>query len=213
MPKLFGLRLPGWMDRMAYWRAKKITQCFPDNLQGLVLDVGCGDGSVTKALSEKKGITVWGIDVVNNFRYGFPFQVGDGRYLPYRDKSFDAVLLIYVLHHCADIEEVLQECQRVCKGIIILQEDVPTNPWNQWFTHLLDYLGNTVVLGLLSRLKHGGWELMKVPYNFRKDQEWKECFRKARLRLVAAEKVSIGPFDPVPHRQYVIRVDAGASGT
>ena len=211
MPKLFGLRLPSWMDRMALWRAQKIIQHFPNDLRGLVLDVGCGDGSVTDALSKEKGVTVWGVDVVNNFRYGFSFQVGDGSHLPYRDQSFDAVLLIYVLHHCSDIEEVLKECQRVSKGTIILQEDVPTNPWNKWLTHFLDCLGNTVVLGLLSLFKHGGWQLMKVPYNFRNDDEWKECFRAMGLKLIEAKKISLGPFDPVPHRQYVVRVDAGAS--
>jgi ubiquinone/menaquinone biosynthesis C-methylase UbiE len=202
--KSFRIILLNWMDKIACWRAQKIIQYFPDNIRGRILDVGCGDGSVTNVLKEKNGLDVWGVDIVNNFQYKLPFQVCDGKYLPFRDNTFDAVLIIYVLHHSSDIEGILKECQRVSKGIIIIQEDVPTNVLSKWVSSAFDYLGNILLLSLAGLILPGGWQLMEVPFNFRTDEQWKECFRKIGLKLLEEKKVTFSRLDPVPHRQYIV---------
>jgi ubiquinone/menaquinone biosynthesis C-methylase UbiE len=96
----------------------------------LVVDVGGGTGGVSAPLRAKVG----GILVVEPsetlVRRGrrrhqrLAFAVGDGRALPLRDASVDAVLLVEVLHHVSDAAAVLAEAARVLRpgGSLLVEE-------------------------------------------------------------------------------------------
>src|SRR5687768_3824759 len=63
-----------------------------------VLDIGCGHGYAIEVLESKLGCLAFGCDVVPAASRIKRFARFDGRNLPFRDKSVDAALLIFVLH-------------------------------------------------------------------------------------------------------------------
>ena len=42
----------------------------------------------------------------------------------FKDNFFDSAIIAYVLHHCDDPVSVLKEAKRVCRGNIIIFEDI-----------------------------------------------------------------------------------------
>src|SRR5947207_6839246 len=86
-----------------------------------VLDVGCGPGYVSAAVTERGAIAV-GIDfsreMVGIAKRMFPqieFREGDAQKLPFTDASFDRVLTNFALLHLAAPERACAEACRVLK--------------------------------------------------------------------------------------------------
>lgn len=86
-----------------------------------VLDIGCGPGNSTNALS-KTGANVTGIDfsqkmidaAINKYPE-IDFKHADAENIPEKDNTFDAVISNYVVHHLADPVKVFSEVARVLK--------------------------------------------------------------------------------------------------
>lgn len=105
----------------------------------VVLDAGCGTGWHSKILSEK-GHSIFGIDLsekqIAQAKRNNPlcnFMVGDIRYLPFDDDTFDVSYTINTLHHLGSWrvqEKALRELARVTKkdGLIIVHEMNTNNP-------------------------------------------------------------------------------------
>ena len=86
------------------------------NLQGLVLDVGCGVQAMPSYASEFAGELV-GIDPLRGeHKRGFEFVQGVAEYLPFRDRVFDRVLFATSLDHALVPELAIAEARRVCKA-------------------------------------------------------------------------------------------------
>ena len=88
-----------------------------------VLDLGCGFGAYSLALSEQ-GLKCFGCDI--NLEY-LRKAVAAGlsvtkveSVLPFRDRSFDTVLLFEVLEHVPDMEKVLCEAFRVARKNVLI---------------------------------------------------------------------------------------------
>src|SRR4051812_36431685 len=64
-----------------------------------VLDVGAWNCYLGQQLRDKMGCNVLSVDVVNANKTHMPFRLFDGRTLPVETQSYDAILLLYVLHH------------------------------------------------------------------------------------------------------------------
>ena len=112
---------------------------------GLVLDVACGPGRVTRALLEATSAHVIGLDLsesmlregVNKIAaVGLQDRVGlvlgRGEQLPFPDATFDALTFTYLLRYVADPVATLAELARVVKpggAIASLEFAVPTAPW------------------------------------------------------------------------------------
>jgi SAM-dependent methyltransferase len=97
-----------------------------------VLDVGCGNGYVLSRYA-LEGASVFGIDLTRTavglsrrrfdlMRLAGDFTVGNAECLPFRDRSFDCVCSMGVLHHTPDTRKAVAEVFRVLRpgGTVIL---------------------------------------------------------------------------------------------
>src|ERR1051326_2733592 len=80
----------------AYDMALEVARVLPPWAD--VLDVGCGNGFIAHHLSSLLGKPVVGLDVGESTAAQIKYLPYNGRHFPVRDRSFDAVLLCYVLH-------------------------------------------------------------------------------------------------------------------
>lgn len=83
-----------------------------------VLDVGCGDGQVSR-LATKLGVEVTGVDPtwncvrVAHARGGASFARAAAAQLPFADARFDAVVACLVFEHIRDVDSAIAEVARV----------------------------------------------------------------------------------------------------
>lgn len=93
-----------------------------------ILEVGCGDGVNLKAAQKiHPHIGIAGCDILEGGIIWPKSKVCDvTKKLPYKDKSFDIVLVAAVLMICEnyDIGEVMKELARIAKKEIILIEPI-----------------------------------------------------------------------------------------
>jgi ubiquinone/menaquinone biosynthesis C-methylase UbiE len=126
-----------------------------------VLDLGCGDGSIAKAvMNERPEYAFRGLDVFRRPQTWIPVDVFDGRTIPFPDRSFDWVTVVDVLHHTDTPGELLAEAARVSRLGVILKDHL-CNGFAAYPTlRFMDWVGNrghdvTLVYNYLSR---GEWE-------------------------------------------------------
>jgi len=107
-------------------RAKFICNRVPEDVQ-TILDVGCGDGTITNILAKNYDVT--GLDISKEaLKYvRAPKVIGNCAALPFPDSSFDLVLASEVLEHLplGVFERTLAELERVSKKYILIS--VPYN--------------------------------------------------------------------------------------
>jgi SAM-dependent methyltransferase len=92
-------------------------------IRGRVLDVGCGGGSVAKAVKrERPDLEVFGCDISESALRiagaspdGVDFRLATAERLLFEDGTFDYVWIFDVLEHVEDPERVLREVARVLK--------------------------------------------------------------------------------------------------
>jgi SAM-dependent methyltransferase len=140
-----------------------------------VIDIGAGTCYVCKEL-EIRGIDVTPIDIknksmVNEIR---PI-VYDGSNIPFPNNHFDVALILTVLHHTINQEEIIREAKRVAKRLIIM-EDVYENRLERYLTYFFDCIGN--------------FEFKGHPHSNRTDQGWLKLFDKLGLRVMSRTKTN-----------------------
>lgn len=137
-----------------------------------VVDIGSGGCSVADALMER-GFFVTAVDVRDSSCVpSIKPVLYDGKHLPFADKSFDVALLITVLHHTPDPDQVLREAGRVAKRVI-LQEDVFRSTWQRYATYVMDSVLNLEFFG--------------HPHTNRSESEWKRTFKKLGFSQVSGQ--------------------------
>lgn len=108
-----------------------------------VLDVGCGDGTVARAVAAEVGATrVAGVDVKVRPDVAIEVSAYDGLHLPFEDGAFEAVLLADVLHHCVEPLAVLREALRVASRVVAVKDHFRFGPVSNAILYAMDRVGN-----------------------------------------------------------------------
>jgi ubiquinone/menaquinone biosynthesis C-methylase UbiE len=175
----------------AYDMALEIARFLPRGSE--VLDVGCGNGFIAHHLSAMLGTRASGIDLGATAAAPIDYRQYDGAGFPMPDKSFDAVLLCYVLHHAQDVSVMLEEVRRVLRngGLAVIYEDMPARLWDKG----------------LCWIHNQQWRGRTGPCTFRSDEEWRALFNSMGFEIVNARSLSRwrNLTHPVSRRFYLLR--------
>ncbi len=159
-----------WVFKVWLWDAKFKIERIQEYLstKDRILDIGTGPGSVC-FLMRREGYEITPADVIDQtLSPEIEPEIYDGKKLPYNYSSFDTALLLTVLHHTTNPEEVLSEAKRVSNEIIII-EDIYSNPVQKYLTFFVDSIVNM--------------EFWGHPHSNKSDSEWKSTFKELGLKL------------------------------
>jgi SAM-dependent methyltransferase len=149
-----------------------------------VLDVGCGDGLISKLIMERRpDVRIEGIDILIRPQTHIPVVQFDGTKIPHGDGSFDAVMFVDVLHHTPDPNVLLREAARVARHSLVLKDHNMDGLLAGPTLRFMDWVGNA---------RHG----VVLPYNYWPASRWAEAFAALKL-TAAANTVDIGLY-PCP---------------
>jgi len=113
-----------------------------------VLDVGCGEGQISR-LASRLGADVVGIDPTWNCvrvaaeRGGAQFAMAEAAALPFADETFDAVVACLVFEHIREVDQAIAEVARVLQRggrfCFFLNHPLLQTPNSGWIDdHILD---------------------------------------------------------------------------
>lgn len=172
----------GVHERRVRVLARELVSLLPEN--AALLDVGCGDGSLAALIhSMRPDVQVQGLDVLVRPQTAIPVTAYDGRTLPFPDKSFDAVMMVDVLHHAEDATAVLAEARRVARQVVLVKDHRRNGLLADETLRFMDWVGNA---------RHG----VALPYNYWSEAEWRAAFAKVGL-TVDAWRIRLGLY-PFP---------------
>ena len=145
-------------------------------MESSVLDVGAGDGLLAAELARRRpDTTVKGIDVIVRNRTHVPVEPFDGESIPYKDDTFDAVLLVDVLHHTLRPEHLLAESARVAQRAIVIKD------------HILEGFAARPTLSFMDRVSNRRYGVA-LPNNYWSRSEWQHAFDSLSARIGAWEE-------------------------
>jgi SAM-dependent methyltransferase len=154
-------------------RVGKLTELLAPYLksQEKILDVGAGNGVLTAKLAGALGKNIVAVDKVVPLKTAVPVSRYDGDTLPFKNKSFNVVLLVDVLHHTRQPAALLKEAGRVAGKFILVKDHFWEHWWDKLFLRALDFAGNFT-------------DGVDLPYNFNNWHSWDKLFRDSGLRVV-----------------------------
>jgi 2-polyprenyl-3-methyl-5-hydroxy-6-metoxy-1,4-benzoquinol methylase len=150
---------------------------------GTVLDLGCGDGSLAKAVMDRKpGLAFRGIDVFVRPRTAIPVEIFDGTTIPAASESFDWVTIVDVLHHTDNPGHLVAEAARVARKGVVIKDHLREGPFAYGTLRFMDWVGNK------------GHDV-RLPYNYLSRQQWEAIFGQVGLKAQTwRENLSLYPF-------------------
>ena len=151
-----------------------------------VLDVGCGYGALGRALMGDEAcpddVIVRGLERHPRSEQYIEIDGYEGGVLPYEDAMFDVVILADVLHHEATPDQLLAECIRVSRRLVIIKDHLIDGFLGQWRTSLIDWAANA---------PYG----VQCLFEYKTHHDWLESHRRHGL-TVERELTSINLYPP-----------------
>ncbi|MEU6479811.1 class I SAM-dependent methyltransferase [Streptomyces sp. NPDC047017] len=202
------MRVLGWVGRAfsrVYWREEPLVDRIRPHLPagGNVLDVGAGGCRVAELLGADGRFSVTAVDVVDHNVTEVPMRLYDGERLPFPDKSFDAALLVFVLHHAERPEALVREVLRVTRSTVVVIEDAPETRVGRWCWRAWDYV-----------LNNAAHDDIGVAHHARNVEQWVAFLRSCGAAPSSARRFRA--FYPVlrsyPHVVLPVSIDATTSG-
>jgi len=146
-----------------------LLELIPKNAS--VLDVGCGNGLLTKLLAEERtDVRMEGIDIKKREKMYYPIKLVTGDRLPCEDHSYDVVMFVDVLHHTTITEQMLREAVRVSRRNIIIKDHLLCGWLSGPTLRLMDDIGNRN-------------EGIAMPYNYWAKDQWSQAFQDLGLHV------------------------------
>ena len=144
----------GVHDRRVRVLAGALVDLLPANAR--LLDIGCGDGRLAA--------------LIRSLRPDVAVTAFDGRVLPFADDTFDAVMMIDVLHHAENPAALLAEAQRVARQVVLIKDHRRNGLFADATLRFMDWVGNA---------RHG----VALPYTFWSEAQWRETFAQVGLTV------------------------------
>jgi SAM-dependent methyltransferase len=161
-------------QRRAAILAKHIGPLLPTG--AAVLDLGCGDGRVASMIARQRpDLRLVGMDVAVRSGAEIHVEPFDGVTVPAEDQTFDAVMLVDVLHHTEDPMVLLAEARRVTRDRIVLKDHTLEGVAAASTLRLMDWWGNA---------RHG----VSLPYNYWSWPMWEEAFLELRCEIAILKR-------------------------
>ncbi len=166
---------------------------------GRVVDVGCGSGTLARAVAAlRPDLHPEGFDVLVRPGAEIPVTPFDGHHLPLPDGAAAAALLVDVLHHADDPVALLRDCARVAPVVVV--KDHLSKGWrDERVLAFMDWVGNR---------PHG----VVLPYSYFTLQSWSEAL--ATAGIAEASRAGVPGLYPFPfsllfgrHLQFVARLE------
>lgn len=121
-------------------RILDLLQCEKDDK---LLDIGCGTGNYTIALSESE-LNICGIEpsglMLNEAKSKNPeisWTIGNAEKLPFENDNFDFAIATLTIHHWKDLEKGFSEIRRILKpsGKFLIFTSTSEQMENYWLNH------------------------------------------------------------------------------
>jgi len=138
----------------------------------VVLDVGCGDGTIGHLIGQMNPTTlVRGLEVVPRPSCLIECAGFDGASIPFPEASVDVCLLVDVLHHTVNIAGLLSEARRVSRCYVLIKDHLCEGKFDRALLSFMDWVGNRA---------YG----VCLPYNYQSQAQWDQIFSTCGLRPV-----------------------------
>ncbi|MGD2124673.1 MAG: class I SAM-dependent methyltransferase [Desulfobacteraceae bacterium] len=139
-----------------------------------VLDVGCGSGALGRSIIESPScppqVKVTGLEKIRRGEEFTVVESYDGQQIPYPNDAYDVVILADVLHHARDPDNLIDECSRVARRLLIVKDHKVEGFLAKQRISIMDWASN---------MQYG------VPclYNYNTLEKWKHWFERHRLEI------------------------------
>jgi len=157
-----------YSDLDALFRERVLSDLIP--FDGMVLDIGCNRGRFSRYVGGGYVGLEPSIDCLRAFNRARIRGIGEE--LPFRDGSFEMILLLETLEHIPERKIVLSECKRVLKegGKMIVSVPYGSNPWEEIHEPILERFGIERRLYLHGSFNEGTFKDLLEGWNIKRMQ-------------------------------------------
>ena len=154
-------------------RVRVLAECLAERIpaDASVLDIGCGDGTIDHLIKTRRSdVSIQGVEYAPRSSCVIECKPFDGKAIPYPEASFDACMLVDVLHHTDSISSLLSEACRVCRRLVLIKDHLAESELDHRILRFMDWVGNR---------PHG----VVLLYNYQSHALWNEHFSRAGLEI------------------------------